>query len=139
MYTISRYGENVFGKNQKKLPKKWKKQLTNGGWSGILSKLSATTARWTGSWKSFQEIEKKGLTKRASSGRISKLFEGREIEKRARKKIWKSRKKYLTNDLECAKIANVPPLRRAGRVPCKLNNVTNEKHQSSMSEKTWTW
>ena len=23
---------------------------------------------------------------------------------------------------------------RTGRVPCKLNNVTNEKHQSSMSE-----
>ena len=22
----------------------------------------------------------------------------------------------------------------AGRAPCKLNNVTNEKHQSSMSE-----
>ena len=26
--------------------------------------------------------------------------------------------------------------RGAGRVPCKLNNVTNEKHQSSKSEKT---
>ena len=36
-------------------------------------------------------------------------------------------KKYLTNRSECAKIANVPPLER---VPCKLNNVTNETHQT---------
>lgn len=40
-----------------------------------------------GELKKFPRNRKKGLTKRASSGRISKLFEGREIEKRARKKI----------------------------------------------------
>ena len=40
-----------------------------------------------GELKKFPRNRKKGLTKRASSGRISKLFEGREIEKRAQKKI----------------------------------------------------
>ncbi len=40
-----------------------------------------------GELKKVSKKSKKGLTKRASSGRISKLFEGREIEKRARKKI----------------------------------------------------
>jgi len=40
-----------------------------------------------GELKKFPRNRKKGLTKRASSGRISKLFESREIEKRARKKI----------------------------------------------------
>jgi len=34
-----------------------------------------------GELKKFPRNRKKGLTKRASSGRISKLFEGREIEK----------------------------------------------------------
>ena len=43
------------------------------------------------------------------------------------------RKKHLTKAERRGKIAYVPPLRRAGRVPCKLNNVTNEKHQSSLS------
>ena len=33
----------------------------------------------------------------------------------------------MTNGRTSAKIANVPPLER---VPCKLNNVTNEKHQT---------
>ena len=55
-----------------------------------------------------------------------------------RKNFEKSRKKYLTNRKTCGKIVNVPRQSQersgAGRVPCKLNNVTNEKHQSSMSE-----
>ena len=46
-------------------------------------------------------------------------------------KLRKKLKKYLTNRNESARINDVPPLRRTGRVPCKLNNVTNEKHQSS--------
>ncbi len=58
---------------------------------------------------------------------------------RVRKKDFeKSRKKYLTNGRACGKIVNVPRQSGAGRVPCKLNNVTNEKHQSSASEKTRT-
>ena len=40
-----------------------------------------------GELKKVSKKSKKGLTKRASSGKISKLFESREIEKRARKKI----------------------------------------------------
>ncbi len=39
----------------------------------------------------------------------------------------KKLKKHLTNAAGCGKITNVPP---KGRVPCKLNNVTNEKHQT---------
>ncbi len=39
----------------------------------------------------------------------------------------KKAKKHLTNAAGCGKITNVPPKRR---VPCKLNNVTNEKHQN---------
>ena len=43
------------------------------------------------------------------------------------KKFEKTWKKFLTNASGCAKIVTVPPMRRA---PCKLNNVTNEKHQT---------
>ena len=43
------------------------------------------------------------------------------------KDLKKIRKKFLTKARGCAKIATVPPMRRA---PCKLNNVTNEKHQT---------
>ena len=50
-----------------------------------------------------------------------------------KKDFEKSRKKYLTKLRSCGKIVNVPRQSGAGRVPCKLNNVTNEKHQSSTS------
>ena len=36
-------------------------------------------------------------------------------------------KKVLTNAKRCGNIYNVP---RLGRVPCKLNNERNEKHQT---------
>ena len=50
------------------------------------------TARRTGGLKKFPRNRKKGLTKRASSGRISKLFESREIESEREKRFEKVEK-----------------------------------------------
>ena len=37
----------------------------------------------------------------------------------------------LTNEVTSVNIKNRSATKWTGRVPCKLNNVTNEKHQSS--------
>ena len=49
---------------------------------------------------------------------------------REQKSLKKARKKFLTKRAECGKIKT---RRTKRRVPCKLNNVTNEKHQ------IWIW
>ena len=46
---------------------------------------------------------------------------------RVSKKSTTFEKKMLTNAERCGNISNVP---RLGRVPCKLNNERNEKHQT---------
>ena len=47
--------------------------------------------------------------------------------RRVSKKSTTFGKKVLTNAKRCGNIYNVP---RLGRVPCKLNNERNEKHQT---------
>ena len=51
---------------------------------------------------------------------------GRTADART-KKDQKDRKKFLTKGLKCGKI--MPAAESERRVPCKLNNVTNTKHQ----------
>ena len=47
--------------------------------------------------------------------------------RRVSKKSTTFEKKVLTNAKRCGNIYNVP---RLGRVPCKLNDERNEKHQT---------
>ncbi len=71
----------------KKTSKKVKKAVDKWGMIWYIKQAVSDDGAIDGELKKFPRNRKKGLTKRASSGRISKLFEGREIEKRARKKI----------------------------------------------------
>ena len=71
----------------KKTSKKVKKAVDKWGMIWYIKQAVSDDGAMDGELKKFPRNRKKGLTKRASSGRISKLFEGREIEKRARKKI----------------------------------------------------
>ena len=73
------------------------------------------------------------MTSSKECGKIAKLSSDSQERAGTKKDFEKSRKKYLTNSREYGKIVNVPRQSGAGRVPCKLNNVTNEKHQSSAS------
>ena len=119
--------------------------LTNGGWFGILTKLSA---RWrlrqrvgrknhltaatrcgnlnrlpqmTGKRK-FRTSRKKFLTKLPECGKLKKLLLIQNGS--GAKNFWK---KFLTNEMKWCTIAM---FRRKRRVPCKLNNVTKRKHQT---------
>ena len=81
-----------------------------------------------GSKKRLEKSWKKGLTSEGEPDIVYRLSQAESSdESRERKKFEKTWKKFLTNARECAKIVTVPPMRRA---PCKLNNVTNEKHQT---------
>ena len=76
----------------------------------------------------FEKSWKKGLTSEGRPDTIYRLSRADpRREPRTKKKFEKTWKKFLTNAERCGKIATVPPMRRA---PCKLNNVTNEKHQT---------
>ena len=119
--------------------------LTNGGWFGILTKLSA---RWrlrqrvgrqshltaatrcgnlnrlpqiTGKRK-FRTSRKKFLTKLPECGKQQKV--AADTKRIGRQNFWK---KFLTNEMKWCTIAM---FRRKRRVPCKLNNVTKRKHQT---------
>ena len=71
----------------KKTSKKVKKAVDKRGMIWYIKQAVSDDGAIDGELKKFPRNRKKGLTKQASSGRISKLFESREIEKRARKKI----------------------------------------------------
>ena len=71
----------------KKTSKKVKKAVDKWGMIWYIKQAVSDDGAMDGELKKFPRNRKKGLTKRASSGRISKLFEGRGIEKQARKKI----------------------------------------------------
>jgi len=71
----------------KKTSKKVKKAVDKRGMIWYIKQAVSDDGAIDGELKKFPRNRKKGLTKRASSGRISKLFESREIEKQARKKI----------------------------------------------------
>ena len=76
----------------------------------------------------MKSFRKKHLTNQKPRDRIAKLnFIVRDLNSGS-EEIQKNFKKGLTSRDERARIANVPPMRR---VPCKLNNVTKRKHQSS--------
>ena len=116
----------------KRFKRIWKKHLTNGSGCGKIIKLSRGRGwKRVKGWKKLWKSWKKHLTKESWCDKITKLSEAESGASKVLKKLWK---KYLTSSKKCGKIKNVPPPRRR-RVPCKLNNVTNEKHQSSMSEK----
>ena len=80
-----------------------------------------------GSEKRLEKSWKKGLTSEGEPDIIYRLSQTGLRREARTKKFEKTWKKFLTNARECVKIATVPPMRRA---PCKLNNVTNEKHQT---------
>jgi len=65
----------------KKTSKKVKKAVDKRGMIWYIKQAVSDDGAMDGELKKFPRNRKKGLTKRASSGRISKLFEGREIEK----------------------------------------------------------
>ena len=65
----------------KKTSKKVKKAVDKWGMIWYIKQAVSDDGAIDGELKKFPRNRKKGLTKRASSGRISKLFEGREIEK----------------------------------------------------------
>ena len=74
--------------------------------------------------KKIKENAKKVLTKREEFGNLTKLFGERADGPRGSLK--KRRKKWLTNEGRPVIIA----FRRLRRVPCKLNNVKERKHQT---------
>ena len=61
--------------------KKEEKVVDKRGMIWYIKQAVSDDGAMDGELKKFPRNRKKGLTKRASSGRISKLFEGREIEK----------------------------------------------------------
>ena len=65
-------------------------------------------------------------------GIVTKLSAGGRAERDMGRTFGKTfEKKFLTNRMKASIIAM---FRRTGRVPCKLNNVTNEKHQTDGSK-----
>ena len=130
----------------KKLRKKWKKVLTNRGGFANISKRSATGQNRSGtqaaqrvrgieSLKKVWKTWKKFLTKRTECGNLieSAARPARDnLEERRMKELQKSLKKLeksswqSENDVLSLKTAATSSLRCA---PCKLNNVTNTKHQ----------
>ena len=87
--------------------------------------IQAVWHRQSRSKKTSKKV-KKGLDKWGRTWYSKQAIPNRPRAART-KKFEKTWKKFLTNASGCAKIATVPPMRRA---PCKLNNVTNEKHQT---------
>ena len=106
--------------------------MTNGKRCDRIAELiSEYRVREPGTKKKSEKNFKKYLTNEKRYDRIAKLNSIVQdlIKSQRRKKSKKISKKCLTNRNECAKIANVPPMRR---VPCKLNNVTKRKHQTEL-------
>ena len=93
--------------------------------------------------KNFEKSRKKFLTKADRCGKIwNRCDSNRRLEscEWENKKVQKTWKKFLTKAWECGKIK----ARRWGerRAPCKLNNVTNTKHQKDwlfkeVSKEAW--
>ena len=70
------------------------------------------------------------LTKKESSVILIKLSRERGHKKRkTQKKLKEKRKKLLTTSGRCVILKFLSPLLGAGSVPCKLNNVSERKHQ----------
>ena len=70
---------------------------------------------------------KKVLTRWGWCGILTELSTRTASVNDETKKFEKTRKKFLTNRIASDILNNVPLMRR---VPCKLNNETNEKHQT---------
>ena len=85
----------------------------------------------TGIVEKNKKIWKNLLTKDDAGDIISKLSaragapQNRQVQ--GQKKVWKNQKKFLTKDQSCGMI--IPAAESERRAPCKLNNVTNTKHQ----------
>ena len=111
----------------KKLEKRWKKVLTRRGRCDILTELPARAVSEKKQIEKVWKRSKKVLDKRKglwySKSAVNK---NGKYKWRNEKKFEKTWKKFLTNDFESDILNNVPLMRR---VPCKLNNETNEKHQ----------
>ena len=77
--------------------------------------------------KKPSKISKKGIDKGRVIWYSSKAVRKRTAGAGRRKKVDNFAKNKLTRWKACANIMTVPQM---GRVPCKLNNERNEKHQT---------
>ena len=81
-----------------------KKCLTNGGWGGIISKLSARAAKKCQNEDQFKRIRKIFLTNDISYGIIKQLRNEKQklgAQQRSSKNIERTRKKFLTSSKSC--------------------------------------
>ena len=96
--------------------------LTIWRWDGNLTKLSARTGGAKKETQVFEKNLKKDLDKNECMCYLNKVAAN---PKRIGRQ--KTLKKVLDKRDEVWYSSKAPPMRR---VPCKLNNVTNEKHQT---------
>ena len=80
-----------------------------------------------------EKVEENGLTNPVWFGNLTKLSGGTKAWETAKEKVREGEKKQLTKRRNADIIAM---FRRRRHAPCKLNNVTKRKHQSSWS--LWT-
>ena len=102
--------------------------LTKGEAFGILSKLSAAANAAAVSTKKNLKKFKKVLDRMIKICYLNKVAANNKwiARRKTLKKVLDKRNEIWYSD-------KAPPMRR---VPCKLNNVTNEKHQTEQFERT---
>ena len=132
-----------------KYKKFWKNLLTKGKWSDIMSKLSARAGRpkrvsQAGSEKTLKKVEKSSWQRLTDVVRCETVATATAALRAANERTKKFKKLEKSSWQKLESVVRSKPAAAERCAPCKLNNVTNTKHQKdwlfqrALKEACWT-